>query len=63
MRCRPAVLPNASIRFEVEAARLLSQLLQISKQADIPHARQPPVDEHLRGAKNDAAVGIMLQLL
>ena len=58
-----AVLPNAGVRFEIEAARLLPQVLQISKEADITHARQPPVDEHLRGAENDAAVGIMLHLL
>ena len=58
-----AVLPRTGIRLEVEPARLMPERLEAAEQHRIAHARQPLVDEHVRCAENDAAVGVMLCLL
>ena len=58
-----AILPRARIGLEGKAPRLHAQRLEPAEQRGIAHARQPLVDEHLRGAENDAAVGVVLQLL
>ena len=41
----------------------MSQRLQTTEQSRVSHARQPLVDEHMRGAEDDAAVGVVLGLL
>ena len=57
------VLPGPGIGLHGEAQGLRAERLQAAKQGCVAHARQPLVDEHLRGGENDAAVGVVLQLL
>ena len=58
-----AIFPGAGIRLHGESHRLLAERLEAPEQGRIAHARQPLVDEHLRGREDHAAIGVMLQLL
>src|SRR5271168_2890767 len=58
-----AIFPYTRVRLQIEMACLLSEIFEIAEETDVSHPRQPLVDEHLRGAENDAAVGVMLQLI
>ena len=57
-----AVFPDGGIRLERELRGLFAERLKQAKQIFIPHARQPPVEEHGRRCKNHAAVGVVLVL-
>ena len=59
----PAILPRSGVGLEVESARLMPERLETAIQHRVAHARQPLVDEHVRCAEDDAAVGVMLRLL
>ena len=56
-----AILPRTGIGLEGKAARLTPERLEAAEQRRIAHARQPLVDEHLRRAEDDAAIGVVLQ--
>ena len=58
-----AVLPEPRVRLADEAQRLRAERLEALEQRRVAHARQALVDEHLRRAEDDAAVGIVLELL
>src|ERR1700736_1149678 len=59
----PAIFPDAVVRFERELARLGAQHFEQSKQSFIARAREPAVVEHGHGREDDAAVGVVLNLL
>src|SRR5689334_23617945 len=58
-----AIFPDAVIGLERKLARLVAQRLEEMKQSFIAGPRQPAIVEHGHGGENDAAVGVVLNLL
>ena len=56
-------IPTVRRRARGRAAAPGAQRLEAAEQRRVAHARQPLVDEHLRRAEDDAAIGIVLHLL
>ena len=57
-----AIFPDAGVGLEGDFPRLLAERLELGEQRVVAHVGQPLVDEHLRRAEHDAAVGIVLDL-